>query len=374
MTDNAHQSNTTQPDGEGSTLGAPGIEPMTPSLMGRLFVVPAVIVCVLLGVAVVVVMFGSTTVDKPLTVAELLDKVELSGGERTLGMLLPQAKDSWQAAQELAKRFGEKDKYLQPGDVEPAAGRLIKMLEREPPRGTQRESAGGVELYSRHLFLIAALGLLESPSAVPTLTKLTRDPDWEIRRTAIAALASMHTVAQARAAMPEALKLLNDEQPAVQIVACAAIASLVDPTDATARATATKALAERLEAPREVQWNAAMTLARLGDARGRLVLMNMLDRGYWEKIELEYDQDGTTIRRKYGPDEIEHNLKTAIETAMLLNDAELAGLVKKLEDDPSVRVRTAARAAMAKGGVGYRDDESDLLACRARVGSAGRRV
>lgn len=364
----------TQPTVEGTPPGVPIVEPMTATLMGRLFVVPAVIVCVLLGVAVVVVMFGSTTVDKPLSVAELLDKVELSGGERTLGMLLPQAKDSWQAAQELARRFSEKDKYLKTDEIEPAAARLVKMLEREPPRGAHREGAGGAELYSRHLFLIAALGRLETPSAVPILTKLTSDPDWEIRRTALAALASMHGVAQARAATPEALRLLNDEQPAVQIVACAAIASLVDPTDATACATAAKALADRLEAPREVQWNAAMTLARLGDARGRLVLMNMLDRGYWEKIELEYDEGGTTIRRKYGPDEIEHNLKTAIETAMLLNDAELAGLVKKLEDDPSVRVRTAARAAMAKGGVGYRDDESDLLACRARAGSAGRRV
>lgn len=374
MIDNTYESDLTQRSGEGSSSVAPVVEPMTATLMGRLFVVPAVIVCILLGVAVVVVMFGSTTVDKPLTVAELLDKVELSGGERTLGMLLPQAKDSWQASQELARRFSEKDKYLKSDEIEPAAARLIRMLEREPPRGTQREGAGGAELYSRHLFLIAALGRLESPSAVPALTKLTRDPDWEIRRTALAALASMHGVAQARAALPDAVRLLNDEQSAVQIVACAAIASLVDPADTTARATAAKALAERLEAPREVQWNAAMTLARLGDARGRLVLMNMLDRGYWEKIELEYDEGGTTIRRKYGPDEIEYNLKTAIETAMLLDDAELAGLVKKLEDDPSVRVRTAARAAAAKRGMGQRDEETDLLAGYPRVKSAGRRV
>src|SRR6185436_6900989 len=91
---------------QGDTV--PNYEPMTPTLMGRLFIVPAIIVCVMLGVAVVVVMFGTTTIDKQASISDLIDRIEQDPGERTMSMLFPRAKESWQAAQELARRFEQK--------------------------------------------------------------------------------------------------------------------------------------------------------------------------------------------------------------------------------------------------------------------------
>src|SRR6185503_738143 len=110
------------------------------------------------------------------------------------------------------------------------------------------------------------------------------------------------------------------------------------------------AVADKLEADRELQWNAAMTLARLGSPRGKLVLMNMLDRSFWEGIELSYEEDHVPVRRKYEPVEVSRYLSAAIDAAAQLDDAELNEMIARLEKDKtnSFEVREAARAAIAR--------------------------
>ncbi|MEK6643415.1 MAG: HEAT repeat domain-containing protein [Planctomycetota bacterium] len=314
----------------------------TGTLMARLFVVPAVIVCLLLGVAVVVVLFGSTSIDKPETIADLLARIESDSGERTAGMLLaPRAKESWQASQELALRFQQKDKFLKADEVEPTAQRMISILRKFPP-GQDVDEPGPGQQY----FLMISLGRLGTDSGVETLARLLKDSNSSTRRTALQSLAEMRGVAAARLAVPSILPLLTDPKPAVQMVACATLASLAE----RGNAVVIKAVSERLESDREIQWNAAMTLARLGDLRGKMVLLNMLERGYWEKLDLEYVENGSTIRRKFTDVEISNNLRSAIEAVVHLKDAELAGLVGVLQKDSSVVVRDAARAAVEKMG------------------------
>jgi HEAT repeat protein len=315
----------------------PQPEAMTPTLMGRLFIVPAIIVCVMLAVAVVVVMFGTTTIDKQASISDLIDRLEQDPGERTMSMLLPRAKESWQAAQELAHRFEQKDKFLKADEIEPTAQRMVALLAKYPA-GLNTEDAGPPQQY----FVMLALAKLGSPTAVEPLTALLKDANWNTRRTALAALAEMKGVPQAKAALPAVYPLLNDEKPAVQIVACATIATLADRGDPVA----IQNVAGRLESDREISWNAAMTLARLGSDRGKLVLMNILERGFWEGLDLDYVEDGAAIRRKYSPLEVEKNLSAAIDAAASLKDVELSGLIEKLTNDPSVIVRNAARASV----------------------------
>jgi len=313
---------------------------MTATLMGRLFVVPALVVCVLLGVAVVVVLFGTSSTDKLESTAELLSRLEADTGERTMGlMLMPRAKESWQAAQELAQRFENKDRFLKAEEIEPTAERVIALLDRFPA-GQDVEEAAPRQQY----FLMMALGQLGSPSGVPPLIRLMNDANWQTRRTAIQALARMGDVPQARAALTSVLARLDDRRPEVQMVACAAAAVLADPKDPAA----VRALAGRLEADREVQWNAATSLARLGDASGKTVLMNMLDRSYWEAIELEYQESGTLVRRKYTEAEVSQYLKAAIDAAGHLRDAELASMIARLREDRSHVVRDAARGVIER--------------------------
>lgn len=324
--------------------------PMTGTLMARLFIVPAVIVCILLAVAVVVVLFGSTAIEKQETVADLLTRLESDSGDRTMGaMLMPKAKESWQAAQELAQRLAERDKFLAADAIEPTAARIVALLEKFPP-GRDVEEEGPAQEH----FLMLALGQLGADSSVDALTRMLKDPNWSNRRTALQALALMHGSSKARQSLPAVIALLDDPKPAVQIVACATIAGLADPKDESSR----RALAAKLEADREIQWNAAMALARLGDSRGKMVLMNMLDRGYWEKLDLEYTEDNSVVHRKYTPGEVANNLQAAIEAAAHLQGSDLSELIAKLRDDPAVSVRDAARTAASK--MAMKKDQTSL--------------
>lgn len=329
------------PPNGGADIPAP--EPMSATLMARLFIVPAIIVCVLLAVAVVVVLFGTTTSDKPQTVAALLERLEADTGERTLGyMLMPRAKEAWQASQELARRFEQRDKFLEPVEIEPTAQRLIKILAKYPP-GRNVDEPGPAQQY----FLIMALARLHTASGVEPLVALLRDENWWTRSTALQALAEMQSVPEAGGAIPAILPLLNDPVPAVQIVACATISCLAEKGDAAA----VRALADRLEGEAEVQWNAAMALARLGSRSGKLVLLNMLSRDYWEGLDLQYMENGAPVRRKYSEAEVSRNLKSAIEAAAILEDADLAAAIAQLDKDRSVAVREAARVATGQSAV-----------------------
>lgn len=315
-------------------------EPMTGRLMARLFIVPAIIVCLLLAVAVVVVLFGSTSLEKPVSTEDLLAQIEADRGERTMDvMLLPHARESWQAAQELARRFEQKDKFLKPEEIGPTAERIVTLLNKYEV-GRDVEEAGPAQQY----FLIMALAKLEAPAGVDPLVRLLRDPNASTRRAALQALAEMRRVPEARRAVAHVLPLLDDAKPAVRLVACATVACLAEPGDSTA----IRALAPLLEADAEIQWNAAMTLARLGSRSGKLVLMNMLQRTYWEKLDLEYLENGSQVRRRFSDLEVARNLASAIDSAGHLNDPDIAGLINALEKDPSVTVRDAARAAHSR--------------------------
>ena len=321
---------------------------MTATLMGRLFVVPALVVCVLLGVAVVVVLFGSSSIEKPETMQDLLSRIEVDTGDKAGGMLLfPAAKETWQAAQELARRLEQKEKYLAPEDVEPLARRIITILDESRQAGGEGQGSRDQERgHARKLFLLTALGRLETPSAVEPLAGFLEDSDAKTRQFALRALADMASVPEARKAVGKVYPLLNDPDPAVQIVASLVVAALADRGDPIA----IRGVAEKLESDPEIRWNAAMALARLGSKRGKLVLMNMLDRPFWEGRggELDYEETGgTRIRRRLTEAEIEARLCAGIKSAAFLDDLDLRDLIVKLSrDDKSHVVREAARAAL----------------------------
>lgn len=84
-----------------------------------------------------------------------------------------------------------------------------------------------------------------------------------------------------------------------------------------------------------VHWNAAVSLAKLGDSSGQGILLNLLDRDYLAGFE--------------GVDGYEQTqaILVAIEAAALLNDSLLDSAIRRLsEDDPNMRVRNAAMRAL----------------------------
>lgn len=316
------------------------VPPMSASLMARLWVVPAIVVCVMLAVAGVVIMFGAPALGQQKSVAKLLEVLDQDDGRRTLDVaMMPNSKEVWQAAQELAKRLQDRERALKPSELQPTADSLAKILDRFPP-GRDEQDTG----MNREHFLMLALARTGVSSSVPPIARRLSDPNGRTRMMALMALAEMKGVAEARATLPEVLPLLQDKDSGVAIVACAAVASLAEPGDAAA----VSALADLLEADRELQWNAAMALARLDSPRGRMVLMNMLDRSFWEKIDLDYQDGGSQVRRKFSPTEVARYLAAAVQAAGRLKDVELIAMVDALEKDSSIEVREAVREAKAR--------------------------
>lgn len=317
------------------------VAPPSATLMGRLFVVPAILVTLLICLAIVVVLFGGTSVGQRPSISDLLSTIESGGGRHTAGMMLfPADREVWQAAQELATRLARRDAELPADQVEPTAQRIAKILASIKPQGTDDDSVP-----AKQRFLILAAARLGTPSSAKLVASYLTNADPLLRQAALAGLMEMRESPAARSQLAEVIARLDDESPAVQIVACAAVGVLADPQDATA----IRALRNKLVGEREAQWNAALAISRLGSKSAKMVLMNMLDRGFWEKNRVQYQEANDRVDRPFTAREIENYLLVSIDAAGKLDDPELRECIVRLQSDPSVPVREAARLALKSG-------------------------
>lgn len=329
---------------------APQVPPMTATLMGRLFVVPALVVVSLLAVAVVVILFGASPIEKPRSVAELMSVIEADSGDRSLGdtVLSPKSKQTWQAAQELAIRF-EKGRF--DGEpIAPMADRLIRLIKDRRAQaidvsGDDADQASGVALQQ---FLILALSKLGTVSGLQASVDLLADPDPQIRRIALQAIANMRSLPEAEGALPRMYPLLEDPAAEVRIVAALAIAAIAPKGDKTA----IDRIAAMTATDRDTQMNRATALARLGSSRGRHMMLNMLSRDYWRGLSSSAGDSGAAPQ-PLSDDEISDRLIAITPIAAGLDDAMVIDAVEQLSrSDPSPRVRDAALAALSQRSAG----------------------
>ncbi|HPF40381.1 MAG TPA: HEAT repeat domain-containing protein [Phycisphaerae bacterium] len=359
MTDQSPAPADNQTQAENHSAIAPEVPPMTATLMGRLFVVPALVVVSLLAVAVVVISFGASPIEKPNSVDELLRMIESDSGDRSLGnmVLSPKSKQTWQAAQELAIRF-EKGRF---GDepIEPMAQRLISLIrKRRDAAASDKISAedreSGVALQQ---FLILALAKLKTTSGLQATIEWLGDSDPQIRRIALQGIADMREMPEAKTALKAMYPLLEDDTPEVRIVAALAIAAVAPKGD--------KAAIQHIEAmawtDRDTQMNRATALAKLGSVGGRIMMLNMLDRGYWRNLSPPTDESASAWR-PLSEDEISARLIALAPIAATLNDAAIIEAITHLsKDDPSPQVRDAAIEALALRTAGTASDtDSDV--------------
>jgi HEAT repeat protein len=230
----------------------------------------------------------------------------------------------WQAAFELAKllRAG-KDPALADARFGEELVALFQDAGRDDPRVRR--------------YLALALGRLREPRAVPALLAAIREdadagpaegqPDSETRIYAVWALGEIG----APAALPELVGLAGHEDAGVRKAAVHALGAFRAPE---ARAALERALAD---AAADVRWNAALALARQRDAAAAPVLAEMLDRRRLEAVP-----EMTAEQR-------EQTLLAAAQGAAALGAPELSAALRALRDgDPSLKVRDAARAALAQ--------------------------
>ncbi|MCB9853045.1 MAG: HEAT repeat domain-containing protein [Phycisphaerales bacterium] len=325
---------------------APQVPPMTATLMGRLFVVPALVVVSLLAVAVVVILFGASPIDKPRSVAELMNVIESDSGDRSLGntVLSPKSKQTWQAAQELAIRF-EKG-HFDGEPIAPMADRLIRLIKDRRANasntaGDDEDHASGIALQQ---FLILALSKLNTVNGLEATVGLLSDPDPQIRRIALQAIANMRSLPESVDSLTKMYPLLEDPVAEVRIVAALAIATIAPKGDQTA----IDRIAAMTATDRDTQMNRATALARLGSSRGRNMMLNMLSREYWKNLSSTAD-DANSGWHPLSDDEISDRLIAIAPIAAGLNDAKVIEAVETLsKSDPSPRVRDAALAALSQ--------------------------
>jgi HEAT repeat protein len=288
-----------------------------PSRVLEFFFFPLVIVAV--GVAVFV-LFGLVTSE--------------GKGPRDYVQLIRtgDANRRWQAAFELSRviRSG-KDPRLQDPRL---AAEMVALF----------EGAGTDDPRVRR-FLALALGRLGSADAVPALRAYLdgirrSGGEGEDPETGVYALWALGAIG-AEAAVPELLSFAAHEDAGLRKTA-------VHSLGAFRTAEAKAALQAALEdAVGDVRWNAASALALQGDPAATPVLLQMLDRD-------ELSRSGVAT-----PQQAEGILLQAIAGARHLRDPRLEERLEALgRDDPSLRVRAAARrgledAAGGPGGAGH---------------------
>ena len=178
------------------------------------------------------------------------------------------------------------------------------------------------------IFLLLALGSVGHESSIPVVVEYLDDPNADVRLNAIVAISKIGVPA-AIATAPQVAERLNDDDETVRGYSAYVLGTLEN-------GEVIKPLEVALNDPvGQVRWNAAVALARLGTDTGRAELHRMIDRDYLmtiDELNLQQQQDA---------------MIAAIQAfAMIGVDSALGELTDVRDNDPDLRVREAARAAL----------------------------
>ena len=221
----------------------------------------------------------------------------------------------WQAAFELSKRLqAGKDPAL--ADPKFAADVL-----------TLFQDSGSDDPRVRR-YLAVTLGRLGERRAVPVLLELLDAAGPQGDETLIYAIWALGAIGDPTAA-PGLIRLAQNEDPGVRKAVAHALGAF-------AADTAREALHAALQDPVvDVRWNAALALARRGDAAAAPVLGEMLDRARLAKV------------KELSPEQQDEAVLQAVGAAPGLGDPVLRATLERLRaEDPSLKVREAARSAL----------------------------
>ena len=177
-------------------------------------------------------------------------------------------------------------------------------------------------------FLLLALGSVGHESSIPVVVEYLDDPNADVRLNAIVAISNIGVPA-AIATAPHVAERLKDDDETVRGYSAYVLGTLKN-------GQVIKPLEVALNDPvGQVRWNAAVALARLGTDTGRAELHRMIDRDYLmaiDELNLQQQQDA---------------MIAAIQAFSMIGiDSALGELTDVRDNDPDLRVREAARAAL----------------------------
>ena len=265
----------------------------------RLFLLPLLVVATAVGMFW---LFSRLTFERR-SPADYLEEVR--GGT---------ANRRWQAAFELSRSLPA----LDPNERAAMAAETLRIFTSLSPKRAEDVPV------RRYLALV--LGKLGDRQAVDALLPAVEDPDPDTRLYAVWALGKLGD----SRAVPAATKASLSEDAGMRKMAAYVLGQLHD------RGAAPRLQVLLGDPTADVRWNAAIALAALGDPAGLPVLRKMLDR------------NALAREATLTADQAETALVGAIKGIALLRDSESLPLLEKAaREDPNLRVRAAARDAIA---------------------------
>jgi len=269
------------------------------SLFLKLFIVPAGIVAVALGIF----FLGTLALQHPKTAQQYLDELKSDSTSRR-----------WQAAYELSRIMNEESRGKKPEFDDNLRAQLVSTF-----AGAKDDDPRVRE------YLALVLGRLKEKSAVPELAKAVKDNSNDVKIYSLWAIGNIEDAAGG----PAALEALSDPDAGVQRMAVGALSAL-------RYAPAKNALETNLNSSNEpLKYDSAVALARLKDEKAVPTLLAMM---------------GLKATGKPEEDELLQSAKlAAIEGAKELPNAQLRQKVVDLsKNDPDLKVRDAALQLLKK--------------------------
>ena len=175
-------------------------------------------------------------------------------------------------------------------------------------------------------YLALVLGYTGDREAVPALLEAAEGDDAQLRIYSLWALGVMGD----ERAQDQLIAALDDNDPGVRKIAAHALGEIRTPR---AEAALVEVLDDQVA---DVRWNAAQTLAVLGSDAGLNVLLEMTDR---ERVAATPEIE---------PEQVEDVMIAGVESLARLNSPQAAAAIEALTEDPSLKVRDAARQALAR--------------------------
>lgn len=281
----------------------PSVEAPTAGFLIQLFVIPAIIV---LAVVLVYLLFGKIA-SGDSDPQQFRVALESSNPVRR-----------WQAAHNLAQTLEADRSLSQNGEL---ASDLVGLLKEELDRG----AGANDEQRSLKAYLVTAVGRFQSPVGVPALVRAMKPPyDVAVRFRAISALVDLNDRIEDFPATDVAADLIevsHDPEPILRKVSAFAMGALDD-------LRFSPRLQEMLaDGDVDVRYNAALALARNGDAASVPVLVAMLDPENTAALDSEAPE-----RRARKTSEILQNALNGANQLVETNEtADLGDLRKPLE-------------------------------------------
>lgn len=266
------------------------------SLFVKLFIVPALIVAIALGIF----LLGTLALQHPKNAQQYLEELKSDSTSRR-----------WQSAYELSRMLNQGEKIQFDDALRADLVKTFTEAKTDDPRVRE--------------YLALVLGRLQEKTAVPALSDAVHDESNDVKIYSLWALGNIEDPAGG----PAALSALSDPDPEVERMAVGALSAL-------RYAPAKNALEANLGSSNlPLRYDSAVALARIKDDRAVPTLLEMMEL----KATGQPDKDQILQSSKLA----------AIEGAQELNNPELhSQLVEMGKNDPDLKVRGAALDALKK--------------------------